>query len=73
MIREVVKKTKAAKEEWAEEQCENIEKGVMSGNSKEVNNTLKTLANIQQHHVSSHRRQRWKHPDGKHSCSKPVD
>ena len=23
--------------------------------------------------VSSHRRQQWKHPDGKHSCSKPVD
>ena len=26
---------KAAKEEWTDEQCKNIEKGMMSGNSKE--------------------------------------
>ena len=40
--REVRKKTKATKEEWVEEQCKNIEKGIMSGNSKEAYNTLKT-------------------------------
>ena len=32
--REVREKLKAAKEEWIEEQCKNIEKGMMSGNSK---------------------------------------
>ena len=39
--REVRKKMKAAKEEWIEEQCKNIEKGMMSGNSilKALNNT----------------------------------
>ena len=42
MNREVRKKTKATKEEWVEEQCKNIEKGIMSGNSKEAYNTLKT-------------------------------
>ena len=54
--REVRKKTKAAKEEWIEEQCKNIEKGVMSGNSKEVYKSIKGLIKIQQR-VSSHRRQ----------------
>ena len=38
--REVWKKMKAAKEEWIEEQCKNIEKGMMSGSSKESYNTL---------------------------------
>ena len=33
----------AAKEEWIEEQCQNTEKGMMSGNSKEAYNTLKAL------------------------------
>ena len=27
---------KAAKEEWVEEQCKNVEKEMMSGNSKEA-------------------------------------
>ena len=36
MIREVRKKTKAAKEVWTEEQCKNIEKEMISGNSKEA-------------------------------------
>ena len=34
---------KAAKEKWTEEQCKNIEKGMMSENSKEAYNTLKAL------------------------------
>ena len=37
--REVRKKMKAAKEEWIEEQCKNIEKGMMSGNRREAYNT----------------------------------
>ena len=40
---------KAAKEEWIEEQCKNIEKGMVSGNSKEANNTLKAVIKTQQH------------------------
>ena len=40
---------KAAKEEWTEEQRKNIEKGMMSGNSKEAYNTLKALTKTQQH------------------------
>ena len=40
---------KAAKEEWIEEQCKNIKKGMMSGNSKEAYNTLKALTKTQQH------------------------
>ena len=45
MNREVRKKMKAAKEEWTEEQCKNIEEGMMSGNNKEAYNTytLKAL------------------------------
>ena len=39
----------AAKEEWTEERCKNIEKGMMSGNSKEAHNTLKALTKTQQH------------------------
>ena len=46
MNREVRKKMKAAKEEWTEEQSENIEKG-MSENSKEAYNTLKALTKTQ--------------------------
>ena len=30
---------KAAKKEWTEEQCRNIKKRMMSGNSKEADNT----------------------------------
>ena len=48
MNREVRKKMKAAKDEWTEEQCKNIEKGIMSGNSKEAYNTLKALTKTQQ-------------------------
>ena len=42
---------KAAKEEWTEEQCKNIEEGMMSGNNKEAYNTytLKALTKTQQH------------------------
>ena len=39
----------AAEEEWTEEQCENIEKGMMSGNSKEAYNTLKALSKTKRH------------------------
>ena len=45
---EVRKKMKAAKEERIEERSKNIEKGMMSGNSKEAYNTLKTLTKTQQ-------------------------
>ena len=40
---------KAAKEEWTEGQCENIEKGIVLGNSKEDYNILKALTKTQQH------------------------
>ena len=43
MNSEVKKKMKAAKEGWTEEQCKNIEKGMMSKNSQDVYNTLKVL------------------------------
>ena len=49
MNKEVRKKIKAAKEEWTEEQRKNIEKGMMSGNSKVAYNTLKALTKTQQH------------------------
>ena len=49
MNTEVMKKMKAAKEEWTEKQCKNLEKGVMSGHSKEAYNTLKALTKIKQH------------------------
>ena len=39
---------KAAKEEWLEKHCKNIEKGMMIGNSKEAYNTLMVLSEIQQ-------------------------
>ena len=38
---------KAAKKEWTEEQCKNIEKR-RSGNSKETHNTLKAFTKTQQ-------------------------
>ena len=44
-----MKNMKAAKGEWTEEQRKNIEKGMMSGNSKEVYNTLKALVKTQLH------------------------
>ena len=40
---------KPAKEEWIGERCKNIEMGIMSGNSKEVYNTLKALTKTQRH------------------------
>ena len=49
MNREVRKKMEAAKEEWTEVQCKNIEKRMTSENSKEAYNTLKTLTKTQQH------------------------
>ena len=39
---------KAAKEEWIEEQCKNIEKEMMSGNNRGAHNTLKALTKSQQ-------------------------
>ena len=35
-------------DEWTEEQSKNIEKGMMSGNSKEAHSTLKALTKTQQ-------------------------
>ena len=60
-------------EVWIETQCKNIEKGMMSGKSKNglqhsPGSHLDPTAG-----VSSQRRQQWTRPDGKHSCSKPVD
>ena len=49
MNRAVRKKVKAAKEGWVKEQCKNIEKGMMTGNSKEACNTLKALTKTRQH------------------------
>ena len=46
--REVRKKMKAVKEGWVEEQCKNIEKGMVSANSKEACSTLKALTKSQQ-------------------------
>ena len=40
---------KAAKGERIEKQCKNVEKRMMSGNSKEACNTLKALTKAQQH------------------------
>ena len=39
---------KAVKKEWTEEQCKNIEKGMMSRNSKEAYKALKALTKTQQ-------------------------
>ena len=50
--REIRKKMKAAKEQWTEGQCENIEKGIVSGNSKEDYNILKALTKTQQHNLA---------------------
>ena len=47
MNREIRKKMKAAKEEWTEEQCNNIEKGMLSRNSKETYNILEALNKTQ--------------------------
>ena len=49
MNREVRQKMKAAKEEWTEEQCKDIEEGMMSGNGEKAYNTLEVLTKIQQH------------------------
>ena len=48
MNREVRKKIRAVEEKWIEEQCKNVEKGMMTGNSKEAYNTLKTFTRTQQ-------------------------
>ena len=45
--REVRKKMKTTKEERTEEQCKNIEKGKMRGNSKQTYNTLNAVTNQQ--------------------------
>ena len=73
MNRAVRKKMKAAKKEWIEEQCKNIEKGMMTGNSKKAYNTLKTLTKFQQHKSAVIEDSSAKHPDRKHSYSKLVD
>ena len=70
--REVKKKMKAAKKEWLEEQCKNIEKEMMSGNSKEAYNTLKALTKTR--HVSEAIKDRNRNIlTESNSCSKPVD
>ena len=74
MNREDRKKVTATKEECPEEQCKNLERRTVPGNSKEAYDTLKAL--IKQDpiaKVSSHRRQQRKNPDGKQSCSDSVD
>ena len=40
---------KARKKERTEEHCKNIQKGMMSGNSKEANNTIKAIVKTSQH------------------------
>ena len=49
MNREVGDKMKAGKEQCTGENCKNIEKGTISGNSKEAYNTLKALRKTQQY------------------------
>ncbi|XP_076436542.1 uncharacterized protein LOC143276040 [Babylonia areolata] len=46
--REVRTKMKAAKENWIEEQCEEVEKGMEAGNSKRAYDILKTLTKTSQ-------------------------
>ena len=36
---------KAAKEDWTEEQCKNMEERIVSGNSKEAYTTLNAVTN----------------------------
>ena len=43
MNREVRKKMNAVKEEWTEEQCDNMEREIISGDRKEAYNTLKAV------------------------------
>ena len=62
MNREVRRRIKAAKGEWIEEQCKSIEKGMMLG-------TIPSRLSPRANSISQQR----KNPDGKHSCSKPVD
>ena len=52
MNREVRKEMKARKKERTEEHCKNIQKGMMSRNSKEAYNTLKVLTKTQQQNVN---------------------
>ena len=46
--REVRTKMRAAKEEWIEKQCNDIEKGMEAGNSKQAYSTLKALTKTSQ-------------------------
>ena len=46
--RQVRKKIQIAKEEWIEEQCSTIEKGMETGNSKNAYSTLKSLTKTSQ-------------------------
>ena len=62
MNEEVRRKMKAAKEEWTEEQWKSTEKGMMLG-------TMPSRLSPRANSISQQR----KHPDGKHSCSEPVD
>ena len=39
---------KEAKEEWTEELCKNLENGMVSGKSKEADNTIKALIKTKQ-------------------------
>ena len=65
--------TKQKHQAWIEEQCKNMEKGMMSGCSKEGCNTIKAVTKTQQHKYAAIEEKQWKHPDGKHSRCKPVD
>ena len=48
MYRQVRKKIQIAKEEWIEEQCSTIEKGMETGDSKNAYSTLKSLTRTSQ-------------------------
>ena len=52
MNREIKKKMKAAKEDWIEERCKNIEKGMMSGNSKEARPTPPSGLSLRSNSIS---------------------
>ena len=48
MHRQVRKKIQIAKEEWIEEQCSAVKKGMETGNSKNAYSTLKSLTKTSQ-------------------------
>ena len=53
---EVRKKMRSTKENWREERCDAIEKGVKAGNSKEAyDDTLNGLTKTNKHRSADHR------------------